>query len=136
MEFEQVLNESFKKYKLTYIGSRKDYKIHDPNPMVLAVDEKYDVDGNGESILGINLNYYKGDKSKLIDDINKKDNEAGFRNFEIMAKLKKQFNNEKDWEIEERKRRYSHLSTQFPHMMKFIRRYKLSGIESKKRKFF
>ena len=137
MEFEQVLEESFKRYKLKYKGSRKDYEIHDPSPYILAVDEKYNYDGNGKSILGLNLNYFKGDLNKLIDDINKNDNKNGFRGFEIKTKLKKRFNKGKDiseWEIAEKKRRYKSLIEQFPYMAKFIRRYKVVGIQDQKRK--
>ena len=57
MKFNNILSESFKRYKLSYIGTRKNYKIKDPNPYVLCIDEKYNVDGKGKSILGINLNY-------------------------------------------------------------------------------
>ena len=64
MEFEKVLSESFKRYKLKYKGTRPDYEIHDPTPHVISIDDQYDVDGNGLSILGINLNYYSGDLKK------------------------------------------------------------------------
>jgi len=139
MEFEQVLNESFKRLKLKYKGTRPDYEINDPNPYVLVVDEEYNVDGNGKSILGINLNYYKGDIKKLIDDINKNDNENGFRGFKIKTKLRKRLNKGEDiseWEVSEKIRRYKSLVEQFPYMAKFIRRYKVTGIQDKKRKFF
>jgi hypothetical protein len=138
MEFNNVLNESFKRYKLKYIGTRDNYEINDSNPYILAIDEKYNVDGNGKSILGINLNYYSGDVEKLIDDINKHDNEAGFRGFDVKKKLKKRFNKGKDiseWEASENKRRYKSLIKQFPYMAKYIRRYKVKGINSKKRKY-
>ena len=142
MEFEQVLNESFRRYKLKYKGTRPDYEIHDPTPYILAVDEKYNPDGKGMSILGINLNYYKGDLNKLIDDINKNDNKNGFRGFEMKTKLRKRFSGGKDiseWEESERKKRYKSLVEQFPYMAKFIRRYKVtgpkgSGIQDQKRK--
>lgn len=137
MEFEQVLNESFRRYKLKYKGTRPGYEIHDPAPYILAIDEKYNIDGNGQSILGLNLNYYKGDLNKLIDDINKNDNKNGFRGFEIKRKLRKRFSGKKDiseWEETERKKRYKSLIEQFPYMAKFIRRYKVTGIQSQKRK--
>jgi len=142
MEFEKVLSESLRRYKLKYKGTRPDYEIHDTNPYVLSIDDQYDVDGNGLSILGINLNYYSGDLKKLINDINDNDNKNGFRGFEMKTKVRKFLNKEKDisaWEIEERKRRYSVLMQQFPYMAKFIRRYKVqgpkgSGILDQKRK--
>jgi len=136
MEFDNVLNESFKRYKLKYKGTRPDYEIHDPSPYILAIDEKYNVDGNGMSVLGINLNYYKGDIKKIIDEINTKDNKAGFRGFEMKSKVKKRLSKKdiSEWETSERKRRYKNLIEQFPYMAKYIRRYKISGIDSKKRK--
>ncbi|MFW6226351.1 MAG: hypothetical protein ACOC3V_05290 [bacterium] len=130
MEFEKVLNESFHRYNLRYKGTRPDYEIHDPRPYIIAVDEKYNPDGNGKSILGINLNYYNGNVEKIINDINKNDNDKGFRGFEIKTKLQKRFNKNKDiseWEENERKRRYNSLIEQFPYMAKYIRRYKVTG---------
>ncbi len=142
MQFEKALNESFKRYKLHYIGTRKNYKIHDSHPYIVAVDEKYNPDDNGLSVLGLNLNYYLGDVNKLINDINSNDNEEGFRGFETKVRLKKFFNKGQDissWEIDERKRRYDSLIKKFPYMAKFIRRYKItgpnsSGIKDQKRK--
>jgi len=142
MKFENVLEESFKRYKLHYIGTRDNYKIHDSHPMIIAVDEKYNPDDNGLSVLGLNLNYYNGDINNLIDQINQNDNKEGFRGFETKVKLKKFFNKDQDissWEIEERKRRYESLIKKFPYMAKFIRRYKItgpngSGIKDQKRK--
>ena len=141
MEFDQILNESFRRYKLRYRGTRPDYEINDPNPYILAVDEKYNVDGNGMSVLGVNLNYYNGDVDKLIDDINKNDNKSGFRGFDMKVKLKKRFTKDdiQEWEVSERKRRYKELIENFPYLGKFIRRYKVNGpagtgIQDKKRK--
>lgn len=137
MEFDKVLTESLKRYKLNYKGTRKGYEIHDQNPYVLVIDEKYEHDGNGKSILGINLNYYKGNVKKLIKDINKNDNKNGFRGFEIKTKLRKKFSGEKDvteWETEEKKRRYKSIVREFPQIAKYIRRYKISGVTQKKRK--
>ena len=67
MKLENLLTESFKRMRLKYSGTRPEYKIKDPNPYVLVIDDDYDVDGNGKSILGINLNYVNSDKAKLID---------------------------------------------------------------------
>lgn len=143
MEFEKILNESFPRYTLSYKGTRKDYEINDKNPYILAIDRKYNVDDNGESILGINLNYYNGSVEKLIKKVNDADNEAGFRGFETKLNVKKFLNkNDKFDEYEEnmRKKRYKNLIDNFPYLGKFIRRYKKSGpkgtgIQSQKRKF-
>lgn len=142
MKFEESLNEAFKRYKLTYKGTQKNYKINDPFPYVLSIDNSYNVDGKGESILGVNLNYYNGDLKKLISQINKADNEAGFTGFDTISKIKKKISKDKekveDWEVSKRKERYNNFISEFPHMGKFIRRYKIrgpqgSGIQNKKR---
>jgi len=139
MLLSDVLKESFKRYKLVYDGTRPDYKIHDPKPYVLAIDDDYNVDNNGRSILGINLNYYKGDVNKLISNINKNDNKNGFRAFNIKAKVKYKLSKDKkavkEWEIRNKKKRWKKLIEEFPYLGKFIRRYKISGIKSKKRAF-
>lgn len=143
MKFQQVLNESFPKYKLTYKGTRPDYEIHDKNPFVLAIDRKYNVDDNGESILGINLNYYNGNVEDLIKKVNDADNDAGFKGFDTKLAVKKFLNKKENFsEYEERKRkeRYKNLINNFPYLGKFIRRYKKtgpkgSGIQSQKRTF-
>lgn len=140
MNFEQSLNESFKRYRLKYNSTRPDYEINDTNPYVLSIDDDYNVDGHGKSILGINLNYYKGDVNKLIDDINKLDNKEGFRGFEGRVKLKKHFAKDKskieEWAGNQRKKRYKTLIENFPYLGKFIRRYKVTGISSQKRAIF
>ena len=131
MKFEEVLSESYDIAKLKYSGSREDYKINDPEPLVLVLDDSYDVDKKGNSVLGINLNYYDGDKSQLMKDVQKADNEAGFRWFELKAKAKKMFANKKkedDWEKNKRIERYKNFAQNFPYMLKFIRRYKKDSI--------
>lgn len=143
MNFEEVLNESFPRYKITYKGTRKNYDINDKSPTILAIDRKYDIDGNGESILGINLNYYNGNKEDLIKKVNDKDNEAGFRGFETKLNVKKFLNKDDDfseYEEKQRKKRYNNIIKNFPYLGKFVRRYKKSGpngsgIQSQKRKF-
>ena len=136
----KILAESFKKYKLTYSGTNPKYKIHDPNPYVLAIDDNYNVDGKGRSILGINLNYFEGDVKKLVNDINDVDNSQGFRGFDMQARVKRYLARDKQavalWEIGERKRRYQNLIENFPLLGKFVRRYKISGINSQKRILF
>jgi len=142
MEFEKVLNESFKRYKLKYSGTREDYEIHDPSPYIVSLDDEYNVDGNGKSILGINLNYYTGDIKALIDEINKADNEGGFKSFEMKSFLKKSLARNKDsaeeWIADNKKKRYSNFKGKFPLMLKHMRRYKIkgpkgTGIHNKKR---
>lgn len=143
MKFEESLNESFPRYKLRYKGTRPDYEIHDKNPYVMAIDRQYNVDGNGESILGINLNYYNGNAKKLIKKVNNADNEAGFKGFETKLRVKKFLNKDEDfseYEEKQRKERYNNLIKTFPYLGKFLRRYKKkgpkgSGIQSQKRTF-
>ena len=140
MEFDKVLNESYKRYTLSYKSVRPGYDLKDPKPYILALDQSYNVDGNGESILGLNLNYHDGNVDDLIDQINKFDNEAGFRGFEGKLKLKKIIKKDTDeWETGKRKKRYEELIRQFPFLKNYVRRYKLSGpkgtgVQSKKRK--
>lgn len=140
MNFEEALNESnqlcesFHRYHLKYVGTRNNYKVHDGNPYVLVIDDNYNVDGNGRSILGINLNYYKGHRPSLINDVNKSDNKAGFRGFETKLKLKKFLNkdeNIEEYEATERKKRYENIKDEFPFLMKFLRRYKIKGPDGK-----
>jgi hypothetical protein len=142
MKFEKILNESYKRYKLRYVGTRDDYEIHDKNPYVIVLDDDYNVDGNGKSILGINVNYYNGDVKALIDEINKLDNAGGFKSFEMKSMLKKSLARDKDsvedWIIDSKKKRYKNFKGEFPHILKYLRRYKIkgpkgTGIQKKKR---
>lgn len=146
MEFKQVitesaLQESYPRYFIKYKGTRPDYKINDPKPYVLAIDQSYNVDGKGDSILGLNLNYFDGNTDDLIDQINAFDNESGFRGFEGKLTLKKimQRDNAGEWEETNRKKRFNDLMLQFPFLKRYLRRYKKNGpkgtgIQSKKRK--
>lgn len=131
MEFKRVLEESFKRYKLAYRGTRPDYEIHDPRPYVLALDDNYNVDGNGKSILGINLNYYKGDLKKLISDVNLHDNSKGFRGFDTLSRIRQAIADDKEAEkektVSKRKERYKTFIEEFPYLGKLIRRYKFVG---------
>jgi hypothetical protein len=140
MKFENLLTESFKRMRLKYSGTRPDYQVKDPNPYVLVIDDDYNVDRNGKSILGINLNYIKADMTKLIDDINRNDNVKGFRGFEWTSKVKYHMSRDKQKASrlvgEERKRRYKELVENFPHLAKFIRRYKIQGVRDSERVFF
>lgn len=147
---ESILQESFPRYTLAYKGTREHakppYHIHDPNPIVLCIDAKYNPDQKGGSILGINLNYIKQDgkdAEKLVKAINKHDNKK-FRGFEGLLKVKK-FLKKKDveeYEHTSRKDRYKWLIDEFPEIAPYIRRYKYdasdtdpgSGIKSQKTK--
>lgn len=146
MEFSKVLQEStliesYPRYILSYKGTRPEYKIHDDKPYILALDQSYNPDGKGESVLGINLHYYNGDVKGLINKINKFDNQIGFFGFEGKLKVKKflKHKNVDEYEVEERKKRYSALINAFPQLAHLIRRYKKtgpknSGIQSQDRK--
>ena len=137
MKFQDSINESFKRVRLKYNGTRKNYKINDKTPHVLVIDEKYNVDNRGHSILGINLNYYKKDVKELIDKINKFDNENGFRGFDLKVRVTRGLTKDKtsfdDKVGVRRKKRYQLLIQKFPEISSLIRRYKISGISSKKR---
>jgi hypothetical protein len=144
MNFEKALNESYARYTIHYTGTRPEYKIHDDDPYILLIDGAYNPDNKGNSILGINLNYYQGDVKKLINKINKFDNKQGFFGFETKLKVKK-FLKTKDieeYEVNERNRRYKTLISEFPELKKLIRRYKFvgkdgePGIEDQKKKWF
>lgn len=139
MQFLEALNESYSLAQIKYKGSRKDYKINDPQPLVLVLDNHYNVDGHGDSILGINLNYLDQETmKKTVKEVNKIDNKAGFRWFDTKFKIKKYFSKDKsdveEKEIEERKRRYKNFIDNFPYMGKFIRRYKYTAVTDRKRK--
>jgi len=142
MIFNQVLNESYPRAIIKYKGTRPEYKIHDSEPYIMMLDQSYNPDGKGESILGLNLHYYNGDVKDLINKINKFDNKKGFFGFEGKLKVKKFLKHEdiKEWEISKRKERYKLLIQAFPQLAHLIRRYKKtgpknSGIQSKSRKF-
>ena len=146
MEFNKVLEESkleesYPRYVLKYKSVRPGYKLQDTKPYVLALDQSYNTDGKGVSILGLNLNYHDGNVDDLIDQINKFDNDSGFRGFEGKLKFKKLLKKADvgEWETGKRKKRYDELIRQFPFLKKYIRRYKKSGpkgtgVQSKKRK--
>lgn len=146
MEFNKILeesslNESYPRYILQYKGTRKDYKVNDPKPYILALDQSYNLDGKGDSILALNLNYFDGNVDDMIDQINAFDNELGFRGFEGKLKFKQIMKHKdiEEWETSKRKKRFNELMKQFPFLKRYIRRYKKSGpngtgIKSKKRK--
>ena len=136
----KLLTCAFRRYNLEYKGTRENYKIHDKSPHILALDQKYNVDGHGESILGINLNYYDGDVKKLLKQVQSADNKNGYRAFdarvkfkEFTAKDKKKFD---EWFKNKKIDRYEKLISQFPVLAQYLRRYKLNGITSQKREIF
>jgi len=100
------LTEKLKVKEFEYKGTRKEYKIHDPTPSVVILDKNY----KDDSILGWNLNYYKGDKKALRQEINKAIREVRF------------------WEKKKKLKRYQLIKEQFPFLGKFIRRYKKVGV--------
>lgn len=136
MKFEDSLNESFPRFKLSYRGTRDDYQINDKNPYVLALDTRYNVDDNGQSILGINLNYLN-DVDDVVGAVNTVDNNNGFRGFEGKLRVKKLLDKENanNYEENKRKQRYEIFRKNFPQLLRYIRRYKNVGIVSKKRKY-
>jgi hypothetical protein len=139
MKFDDI-NEAYSRYNINYEGTREDYQIHDDDPYIIALDKHYNVDGKGDSILAINLHYYEGDVKKMINDINKFDDESGFFAYELKLKAKKLLGmNTKD-EADMRIKRYQSLVARFPILKKFIRRYKYTGpngtgIQTIKKKF-
>lgn len=134
--FDGYVNEALEVKGIRYTGTREHYQIHDPNPNVLIIDKNYNVDGHGNSILGINLNYLdtlkKTDMRQLIRDVNKIDNEV-LNIHGIKAWLRSIFNkgDYDDLSVEERKKRYKTLVRKFPILKKAIRRYKYTGVNRK-----
>lgn len=128
-----LLTESYREYSFAYKGTRPDYKIHDPHPYVLALDDDYKYDGHGRSILGLNLNYYEGDRDALVAKINKTDNAAGFRGFDWLsvARQKIALNKGKaeGWTTDQRIRRYDNFIKHFPFLSRYLRRYKYMEAE-------
>jgi len=142
MEFKKVLNESYPRYTLRYKSVNPGYELHDSKPYIIALDQKYNTDDKGSSILALNLNYHDGNVEDLIDQINAFDNASGFKGFEGKLSVKKflKQKNVEEYEVRKRKKRYNELIAQFPFLKKYIRRYKYSGpkgtgIQSKNRRF-
>ncbi|MFX1590513.1 MAG: hypothetical protein ACFFC1_20455 [Promethearchaeota archaeon] len=129
----EKLEEALEIKNFKYSGTREKYKIHDPKPNVLIIDKDYNVDGHGNSILGINLNYLdnlsKSEKRKLIRDVNKLDN--SILNIKgIKAWLRSIFSyGDYDLSTDEKIDRYKKLIKEFPILKKAIRRYKHKGIK-------
>ena len=124
MRFRNI-SESYKVKNIRYTGTRENYQINDEKPKVLVLDKKYNPDSNGVSYLGVNLNYVDGDWKKLVKEINQNDNKAGYRFFDFKKKFSK-----KDL-VDEKKARYRNFIEKFPHLSRYIRRYKVSGVNKK-----
>lgn len=137
---QECLTEGFRRYQFTYKGSRPWYKIHDKHPFVLAIDDNYNVDKRGKSILGINMHYFEGspDRRKLFKQINDYDDEGGYKGFDLKAIIdrdkatrKRSYDKKiKDMRIE----RYERFKKAFPMLMPYLRRYKFSAIEGIRRR--
>lgn len=127
-----TLNEALEMRKLSYEGSRADYEIHDHEPNVLILDKDYNVDGNGRSVLGFNLNYLDNlsakQKRNLLRQINKLDNKI--LDIKGLKSWLKTIFNKGDYELSKDKRieRYKKIVAEFPELKKAIRRYKYSAI--------
>lgn len=132
-----VLTEGFRRYKFTYKGTRPWYKIHDKRPFVLAIDDNYNVDKKGKSVLGINMHYFDNgspDRRKLFNRINKVDDDAGFKAFDIRAVVDREKARRKrafDAAVAERRiERYDNFKRNFPELLDHLRRYKYKGISA------
>lgn len=138
-ETKGLLTEGFRRYNFAYRGSRPWYKIHDKKPFVLAIDDNYNVDKRGKSILGINMHYFDDENRRTIfRRINKLDDEAGFKGFDARSVIerdkapkKRAYDNKiKDKRIE----RYELFKKNFPQLLPHLRRYKYSAIDNIKRR--
>lgn len=129
------LEEALKVKKIKYSGTRPEYDIHDKIPNVLVIDDHYNVDGNGDSILGINLNYLdempKKDLLTLLTQINQDDNKIlGIG--PLKAWLRSTFGyGDYNLTKEQKINRYETIIKKYPMLKKAIRRYKYSGIKRK-----
>lgn len=133
------LDEALRVDKIGYKGTRPWYSIHDDNPNVLVLDDDYDVDGKGRSILGFNLNYLDNlkaaDRRNLIKRVNKLDNKI-LDVKGVKAFVKRVFNkgDYKGLSVEKKKERYEELIKKFPELKKTIRRYKYDGVSKRLKK--
>ncbi len=135
-----LLTEGFRRYMFAYKGSRPWYKIHDKKPFVLAIDDNYNVDKRGRSILGINMHYFEGspDRRRLFAKINRVDDEAGYKSFDVKTAIERdKAKRKRDFDAkiaEKRKFRYELFKKNFPQLMPFLRRYKYSAIDNLRRR--
>ena len=88
-----------------YTSTRNNYQVNDQNPSVMVINNEYDLDGNGVSILGFNLNY-----------LTKKQKEKTFKNtYNYSTPLTKD--------------EYISIIDRLPFLKRAIRRYKYNGIQ-------
>lgn len=130
------LSEALEARKIKYKGTRPDYEIHDSSPNVLILDKDYNVDGNGKSVLGFNLNYLDSldakAKKKLIQKVSQLDNkilDLGALKAWLRAVLN--VGDYDDLTKDQRIKRYQEIVRQFPELKKAIRRYKYDGIQGR-----
>lgn len=130
------LSEALEVQTFPYESTRDGYNIHDPTPSVLIIDKNYNVDRNGKSVLGFNLNYLdnltRKQKEELVNKINKVDNKV-LNIGAVKAWLRSIFNIG-DYErisVEKRIKRYNKIVKEFPELKRIIRRYKMNGIKGK-----
>lgn len=128
-----TLQEALEVRDIIYKGTRPGYTINDPEPNVLILDKSYNVDGNGRSILGFNLNYLEDlDKKEiqaLIAKVNKEDAKViGIGPLKTWLRTLLNTGNYRGLSDDERKERYKRLVKKFPELKRIIRRYKYDGI--------
>jgi len=128
-----LLSEALKQKNIRYLGTRENYKIHDLEPHILIIDDDYNVDGNGKSILAFNLDYLdhmsKKQKQNLVNRINKLDNKITDVS-SIKGWLMGLFNQGNYGLTKNKKiKRYREIIEKFPELKKVVRRYKYRGIE-------
>jgi len=128
-----VLYEALQLKKLSYSGTRENYTIHDDNPSVLVLDNDYNVDLNGKSLLGFNINYLDNlstvEKQKLIRRVSSADNKVlDFKGVKAWLKMKFNKGDYKGLSKNQKIKRYKEIVKKFPELKKVIRRYKYTGI--------
>lgn len=126
------LSEALQVKKMSYNGTRENYKIHDKNPLVIVLDKQY----RSDSLLGFNINYLDkmktAEKQKLIRKVSAADNKS-LDLKGVKAWFRARFNKGDYGNLTKRQKikRYEDLVKKFPELKKIIRRYKHSGIARK-----
>ena len=123
------LIEALKLRKISYLGTRKNYNIHDNNPNILVLDPDY----KNDSWLAFNFNYLdnlsSSEKRSLKARINKLDGKiVGDNKLKSFIKDKLNRGDYKKLSKSDKINRYKTLVKKFPELKKIIRRYKNSGI--------
>lgn len=123
------LCEALQLKKLSYIGTRDNYEIHDKNPVVIVLDKQY----KSDSVLGFNINYLDkmktAEKQKLIRKVSAADNKS-LDLKGVKAWFRARFNKGDYSNLTKRQKikRYEDLVKKFPELKKVIRRYKHKGL--------